>query len=100
MRKAGKTGVAAALAVMAIATTAAAQAPARSDNAKGGSGSGYVEKREDGAASVIFDDDPMNAPGMDAVGVTLRVRGGPARFLLIKPRMNFLTELRKSVEAL
>ena len=38
--------------------------------------------------------------GMDAVGVTLKVRGGPARFLLVKPRLDFLQELRKTVESL
>lgn len=61
---------------------------------------GYAESREGRDQSVVFDDDPMRAAGMDAVGVTLKVRGGPARFLLVKPRLDFLQELRKSVESL
>lgn len=94
MRKATWTvGFAMASALTAMASAASAQTPTTAK-------SGYVETRATGTASVIFDDDPMTAPGMDAVGVTLKVRGGPARFLLIRPRVSFLQELQKSVEAL
>jgi hypothetical protein len=47
-----------------------------------------------------FDDDALNALGNDAQGMVLRVRPGAARVLLLRPRVQFVTEMLQSVEAL
>jgi hypothetical protein len=61
---------------------------------------GYFEVKQTDGSSVVFKDDPMSALGMDAGGATLVVRGRPARTLLIRPRLQFVSELLKSAEAL
>jgi hypothetical protein len=60
----------------------------------------YFESKEADGSSVIFKDDPMKAQGLDANGATLQMRGRPIRTLLIRPRLQFLQELTKSVESL
>lgn len=63
-------------------------------------GSTYSESKTSDGSAVIFKDDLTTADGLSAAGAVLKVRGGPARFTLIKPRMNFVDALRKSVENL
>ena len=60
----------------------------------------YFEAKSEDGSSVIFKDDPMTAPGLDPSGATLSLRGRPMRAMLIKPRLHFVEELKKSVEAL
>jgi hypothetical protein len=80
-----------------IATLAALAVPATAlaDNSKDSS---YQESRDESGQVVKFRDDPMDGTGIGPVpGV---VKGGthPKRITLMRPRMNFVGELRKSVE--
>lgn len=47
-----------------------------------------------------FEDDALNALGNDAQGMILRVRPGAARVVLLRPRVQFVSELLQSIEAL
>ena len=58
----------------------------------------YTESKGTDGNAVTFKDDPLQAGGLDPNGVNLKLRGGPKRFLLIRPRLQFVTELLKSVE--
>lgn len=45
-----------------------------------------------------FDDDPLSAGGFGPADATIRVRPGPVRTTLIRPRTSFVPEMLKSVE--
>lgn len=47
-----------------------------------------------------FSDDPLNAGGFGPTDATIRVRPGPIRTTLIRPRTSFVPEMLKSVENL
>lgn len=47
-----------------------------------------------------FSDDPLNAGGFSPNDATLKVRPGPVRTTLIRPRVSFVPEMLKSVENL
>jgi hypothetical protein len=47
-----------------------------------------------------FSDDPLAAGGFGPGDATIRVRPGPVRTTLIRPRTSFVTEMLKSVENL
>jgi hypothetical protein len=79
------TGVVAAFVVSAIASSAFAQQPAQ----KKDEGYGYE-----------FSDDPLAAGGFGPNDATIRVRPGPIRTTLIRPRTTFVPEMLKSVENL
>jgi len=57
----------------------------------GGGGQGYGYE---------FSDDPLNAGGFGPNDATIRVRPGPVRTTLIRPRTSFVPEMLKSVENL
>jgi hypothetical protein len=78
-----------AIGVTMIASVALAQAPG-----KGGSG-----KKDDGYG-YEFSDDPLSAGGFGPNDATIRVRPGPVRTTLIRPRTSFVPEMLKSVENL
>ena len=69
-----------------MASTALAQ-----DAAKEGGGDGYGYE---------FEDDPLSAGGFGPNDATIRVRPGPVRTTLIRPRTSFVNEMLKSVENL
>jgi len=79
------------LAVAALVTTSAsswAQDVANTKSETGGSGDyGYK-----------FEDDPLSAGGFGPADATIRVRPGPIRTTLIRPRTSFVPEMLKSVE--
>ena len=81
--------VVAALTGMLIASEALAQ------GAKAGGGG----KKEEGYG-YEFSDDPLNAGGFGPNDATIRVRPGPVRTTLIRPRTSFVPEMLKSVENL
>jgi len=56
-------------------------------------------KKEDGYG-YDFSDDPLNAGGFGPHDATIRVRPGPVRTTLIRPRTSFVPEMLKSVENL
>ncbi|WP_438029445.1 hypothetical protein [Sorangium sp. So ce233] len=80
----------AAVLMSAVASSAFAQ------EAPGGGGGG---KKEEGYG-YEFSDDPLNAGGFGPNDATIRVRPGPVRTTLIRPRTSFVPEMLKSVENL
>ena len=59
-------------------------------------GKGRVTK--DDGYSYAFGDDPLQAQGSNAGGAQIAVRQGHVRGLLIRPRIQFVDALLKSVE--
>lgn len=57
------------------------------------------DKKEEGYG-YNFEDDPLNAGGFGPNDATIRVRPGPVRTTLIRPRTSFVPEMLKSVENL
>jgi hypothetical protein len=82
------TGIVAAVLVSAVASSAFAQ-PKAGAGGKKDEGYGYE-----------FSDDPLNAGGFGPNDATIRVRPGPIRTTLIRPRTSFVPEMLKSVENL
>ena len=81
--------VAVGLAAFLASGAAFAQAPAAGGDDKKGDGYGYE-----------FDDDPLSAGGFGPNDATIRVRPRAARTTLIRPRIQFVDEMLKSVENL
>jgi hypothetical protein len=80
------------LSVVSFSGLAAAQAaPAGGTPPAAGGGDGY---------GYSFTDDPLNAGGFGPNDATIRVRPGPLRTTLIRPRTSFVPEMLKSVENL
>ena len=82
--------------VLSIASAAFAQqpgggAPAAKATGGGGKDEGYGYE---------FSDDPLAAGGFGPNDATIRVRPGPVRTTLIRPRTSFVPEMLKSVENL
>lgn len=94
---------AAAAAVLAFSTTVFAQgtapatAPATSTTI---TTSDYTEQRLEGNQVVTFPGDPLPGDTNSSYGFTLRRPPGVLRAGLIRPRVNFVPELLKSVENL
>ncbi len=81
--------------VLTSALSSFAQAP-------GGGGAGVKASgggKEDGYG-YEFSDDPLSAGGFGPNDATIRVRPGPVRTTLIRPRTSFVPEMLKSVENL
>ena len=79
------------LAVLARSRSDAAQAGGGGRAAAGGGGA-------DGDYGYEFEDDPLSAGGFGPTDATIRVRPGPVRTTLIRPRTSFVPEMLKSVE--
>ena len=71
---------------------AAGGAPAAGGDASGSGGNGDYGYK--------FEDDPLSAGGFGPADATIRVRPGPVRTTLIRPRTSFVPEMLKSVENL
>lgn len=93
MRKSSRftAAIAAGICVMLVAPFALAQTKA-ADAAGGG--------KKDAGYGYEFSDDPLNAGGFGPNDATIRVRPGPIRTTLIRPRTSFVPEMLKSVENL
>ena len=63
----------------------------KASDSKGGKDEGYGYE---------FSDDPLSAGGFGPNDATIRVRPGPVRTTLIRPRTSFVPEMLKSVENL
>jgi hypothetical protein len=86
--------VSVAVGLAAFMASGAAFAQAAGDGAgkaDGGKGDGYGYE---------FDDDPLSAGGFGPNDATIRVRPRAARTTLIRPRIQFVDEMLKSVENL
>jgi hypothetical protein len=82
-----------------LESSAFAQAPAP------GAGAGGAPKAAGGGGKdegygYEFSDDPLAAGGFGPNDATIRVRPGPVRTTLIRPRTSFVPEMLKSVENL
>lgn len=83
----------AAAAVLVVTTSAVAQDKAAAGAPKAAAG------KED-SYGYEFSDDPLSAGGFGPNDATIRVRPGPVRTTLIRPRTSFVPEMLKSVENL
>ena len=83
------------LAIVLMSGLAAAQAP----GAPAGPGAAPGGEKKEGYG-YEFSDDPLNAGGFGPNDATIRVRPGPVRTTLIRPRTSFVPEMLKSVENL
>jgi hypothetical protein len=88
-------GVLTGLSVVLISGAALAQAAAAPAAPPAGGGGG-----KDQGYGYEFSDDPLNAGGFGPNDATIRVRPGPVRTTLIRPRTSFVPEMLKSVENL
>jgi hypothetical protein len=77
------------LSAQSFAQDATAGAAGAGAGAGGGNGGDYGYK---------FEDDPLSAGGFGPADATIRVRPGPVRTTLIRPRTSFVPEMLKSVE--
>lgn len=105
---------AAALAMLALSASAFAQAPTSSSKPSAAAAkasapaptthvdttAGYTELSVDGSQVVEFIGDPLEGDENSAYGFTMRSPPRVLRALLIRPRVNFVSELVKSVENL
>jgi hypothetical protein len=82
-------GVFAAAVLIAVPTQSRAQDASAAPSATGGGQGDYGYK---------FEDDPLSAGGFGPSDATIRVRPGPVRTTLIRPRTSFVPEMLKSVE--
>jgi hypothetical protein len=84
------SGLAAAAMALVAGTSFAQDAPAPAGDSRASSGSGDYGYK--------FEDDPLSAGGFGPADATIRVRPGPVRTTLIRPRTSFVPEMLKSVE--
>ncbi len=81
-----------------------ASAFAQQPGGAGGGGGAGVKSTGGGEKSdgygYEFSDDPLAAGGFGPNDATIRVRPGPVRTTLIRPRTSFVPEMLKSVENL
>jgi len=61
---------------------------------------GAAGKKKEEGYGYEFSDDPLAAGGFGPNDATIRVRPGPVRTTLIRPRTSFVPEMLKSVEHL
>ncbi len=99
-------GLAAAIGILIAAGAASAQAPAAPAPGGGGAAAAGIKttagetKGANAGYGYEFSDDPLNAGGFGPNDATIRVRPGPVRTTLIRPRTSFVPEMLKSVENL
>lgn len=84
--------------VLSTALTSFAQQPGGGGGGAGVKASGAGGK--DDGYGYEFSDDPLSAGGFGPSDATIRVRPGPVRTTLIRPRTSFVPEMLKSVENL
>jgi hypothetical protein len=82
-------GAFAAAVLVTVPTQSRAQDAAAAPSATGSGQGDYGYK---------FEDDPLSAGGFGPSDATIRVRPGPVRTTLIRPRTSFVPEMLKSVE--
>jgi len=83
-------GLAAGTVLLVAASSWAQDASGGASNSGGSGGSGDYGYK--------FSDDPLSAGGFGPADATIRVRPGPVRTTLIRPRTSFVPEMLKSVE--
>jgi len=89
--------------MLAVAFGLLSQSLASSAYAQQPGAGGTQPKAQGGAADgygYSFEDDPLSAGGLAPTDATIKVRPGPVRTTLIRPRTSFVPEMLKSVENL
>jgi hypothetical protein len=92
-------GVVAAAFLLTSAASAFAQQPGGGGGGAGVKSTGGGGGKDEGYG-YEFSDDPLAAGGFGPNDATIRVRPGPVRTTLIRPRTSFVPEMLKSVENL
>jgi len=92
-------GIAAAT-LLLTGAPAFAQAPAAAPGGGAGGAKASGAGGKDEGYGYEFSDDPLAAGGFGPNDATIRVRPGPVRTTLIRPRTSFVPEMLKSVENL
>jgi hypothetical protein len=95
-------------AALVLSTTALAQTPASAPKiappavaaAPAPPASGYIEQHLEGNQVVTFEGDPLKGDENGSSGITVLHPPRVLRAQLIRPRVNFVSELLKSVENL
>src|SRR5215831_1535761 len=104
MTRLGRTSVAGlfGLGVLLASTVSFAQAaPAAAGGGAAAAGGGRPKTGDTSSGyGYEFSDDPLSAGGFGPNDATIRVRPGPIRTTLIRPRTSFVPEMLKSVENL
>ncbi len=97
MRRTNKWLVVGSLAAVLLSLSAKSYAQ---DAAGGGGGAAATTTAGSGGEGYgyKFEDDPLAAGGFGPSDATIRVRPGPVRTTLIRPRTSFVPEMLKSVE--
>lgn len=85
------------VAAASLTVSGSAFAQAAAGGGAGGVKAGASDKEGYGYE---FSDDPLSAGGFGPSDATIRVRPGPVRTTLIRPRTSFVPEMLKSVENL
>jgi len=93
-------GMAIAAAVLLVSASSFAQQAGGAAAAGGGAGVKASGGGDDKGYGYEFSDDPLSAGGFGPNDATIRVRPGPVRTTLIRPRTSFVPEMLKSVENL
>ena len=90
--------IAASLALISAQALAQDAAAAGGGNGATGTGAAAGGSGAGGDYGYKFEDDPLSAGGFGPADATIRVRPGPVRTTLIRPRTSFVPEMLKSVE--
>jgi hypothetical protein len=93
-------GLIAAAFLLLTSASAFAQAPGPAPGAGGAGAKPSGGGGKDEGYGYEFSDDPLAAGGFGPNDATIRVRPGPVRTTLIRPRTSFVPEMLKSVENL
>src|SRR5579883_1088394 len=80
-----------------LASQAMAQDAAGGGGGAQGTGAAAGGSGGSGDYGYKFEDDPLSAGGFGPADATIRVRPGPVRTTLIRPRTSFVPEMLKSV---
>jgi hypothetical protein len=94
-----KFGLVVAVLSLTISGSAFAQGAGAGAGAAAASGTKTTGESKEGYG-YEFSDDPLSAGGFGPSDATIRVRPGPVRTTLIRPRTSFVPEMLKSVENL
>ena len=93
-------GFVAAAVLLLSSASACAQGAAPAPGAGGAAPKASGGGGKDEGYGYEFSDDPLAAGGFGPNDATIRVRPGPVRTTLIRPRTSFVPEMLKSVENL
>jgi hypothetical protein len=83
---------------LAVASLVLLSAQSFAQDAPAAGGAAGAKPEGGGDYGYKFEDDPLSAGGFGPSDATIRVRPGPVRTTLIRPRTSFVPEMLKSVE--